>query len=61
MIQVDREIRDSDILSRLAFEVRFAAASESVDGDLVGTDCAPAAIEIADFDFDWPRVSTSIV
>ena len=61
MIQIDREIRDSIIFSRRALEMRFGATAESVDGDLVGADCASAPVVIADFDLDWPGVSSCIV
>ena len=60
MIQVYREIRDAVILSRRAFEMRLGAASESVHGDFVSADGVTAAIEIAHFDLDRPRVCACI-
>ena len=60
MIQIDREIRDSGILSWRAFEMRVGAAAEAIDCDFVGADCATAAIEIADFYFDRSGVGTGI-
>ena len=61
MIQVDREISDSVVLSRRTFEMRLGAAAESIDGDFVGAECVAAAIEIADLDLDWPGVRAGIV
>jgi hypothetical protein len=61
MIQVDGEIRDSIVFAWGAFEMRVGATAESIDGDFVGAQCAAAAIEVADFDFDWPGVCAGIV
>ena len=61
MIQVDGKIRDAIVLARRTFEMRLGAAAESIDGDFVGAECVAAAIEITDFDFDWPGVCAGIV
>ena len=61
MIQVYGKIRDAIVLARAAFEMGLGAAAESVDGDFVGAESAAAAIEIADFDFDWSGVRAGIL
>ena len=61
MIQVDGKIRDSIVLARCTFEMRLGAATESIDRDFVGAECMAAAIEVADFDLDWPGVCAGIV